>query len=324
MTKISVLSELITSAPRREFASVDAAVEFERIKAALNEEAKENWGDVAWHREQAALLIENLDYGFQNDNIFSSYFPTSFVGEFEKIIIRETRGMKVFWTARNGQIDESQLSNEEWEFPRETLGWHVSEFEDNLVANYADTMERLITVAKLREQTEVNRRIFTVMQAAIPSTSPFYEDASATGLTAAVLNPLISEVADTPPASGGGSILQGVSIVGRAAAIDAISGYTGFAPNALEEIRLKGRLGIYRGANIVRLTNWVDENGVSFIPANEVFILGGSVGRFVGYGGPKVKQWTEDATDYTHFRSRRDVGCAVWHPENARRVKVAA
>jgi len=317
-----VLSQVMATAPRREFASVEAEKTFKDAKSLLNTEAQENWSRPEWHREQAALIAERLEWGFRNDNIISSYFPTQSVGQFEKITIEELRGLKVFWTARNGQIDESQMTTDRFELPRETLGWHVSEFEDNWQADYAATVEKMVGYARLRETAEINRRIFTVLQEAIPTSSPYYEDASASGLTPAVLNPLLSEVADVAPASSGTQSLP-LAIVGRASAIDQISDFTNFAPEAQEEIRRNGRLGVYRGANIVRVTNWTDEDGMPYIPENEVFVLGGDLGRFVNYGGVKFRTWTEDATDHYHARSRRDIGVSIYRPHYARRIKVS-
>jgi hypothetical protein len=320
--RTTVLSQVMASAPRREFASVEAEKAFEDAKKALNEEARENWGRPEWHREQAALITERLEWGFRNDNIVGSYFPTMSVGAFEKVVIEELRGMKVFWTARNGQIDESQMTSDQFELPRETLGWHVSEFEDNWQADYAATVEKLVGYARQRETAEVNRRIFTVLQEALPSASAFYEDAASTGLTPAVLNPLLSEVADIADPSNG-SLGAPLAIVGRAAAIDQISDFPNFAPEAQEEIRKTGRLGVYRGANIVRVKNWTDEDGLPFIPENEVFVMGGDLGRFVNYGGTKFRTWTEDTTDHFHARSRRDIGLSIYRPHYARRIKVA-
>lgn len=320
--RTTVLSQLMASAPRREFASVEAERSFNDAKKALNEEARENWARPEWHREQAALIAERLEWGFRNENIISSYFPTQSVGQFEKIVIEELRGMKVFWTARNGQIDESQMTSDMFELPRETLGWHVSEFEDNWQADYAATVEKLVGYARLRETAEINRRVFTVLKEAIPTSSPYFEDASATGLTPAVLNPLLSEVADIADPSNG-SLGAPLAIVGRAAAIDQISDFSNFAPEAQEEIRKRGRLGVYRGANIVRIKNYTDEDGLPFIPEDEVVVLGGDLGRFVNYGGVKFRTWTEDATDHFHARARRDIGLSIYRPQYARRIKVA-
>jgi len=319
---VQILSRVLRNAPRREFASADKARDYKAAADALNAEAKENWGDPKWHREQAALIAERIDWGFKNENIVSSYMPTQNVASDERIVLEETRGMKVFWTARNGQIDQSQLRTEQWELPRETLGWHVSEFEDNWENDYAATVEKLVAYAGQRETAEINRRVFSVLQEAISVSSPYYEDASATGLTPQVLNPLLSEVADNPPASNADFSLP-LSIVGRAAAIDQISDFPGFAPEALEEIRKRGRLGVYRAANIVRITNYVDDEGLPYIPEDEVFVLGGDFGRFVSYGSPKMRAWSENETAHFHHLQRRDVGVSVYRPQYVRRIKVA-
>ena len=189
-------------------------------------------------------------------------------------------------------------------------------------ADYAATVERLVGYARRRETAEINRRVFTVLREAIPTSSPYYEDASSTGLTPEVLNPLLSEVADVAPPSSG-SLAFPLAIVGRAAAIDQISDFTNFAPEAQEEIRRNGRLGVYRAANIVRVTNWVDEDNTPYIPEDEVFILGGDLGRFVNYGGAKFRTWTELTTDHYHARSRRDIGLSIYRPHYARRIKVS-
>jgi len=318
----SVLSRMASMMPRREFASQQLREQYEAAKRALNEEAKENWGNQTWHREQAALVATKIDQGFKNENILSSYIPTQNVGAADQVFIEETRGMKVFWTARNGQVDQSQIKTESWEMSRETLGWHVSEFEDNWENDYAKMVSTLVNFAGQREVAEVNRRIFTALQEAVSSASPYYEDASSTGLTPAVLNPLLSEVADNPPASNVDFALP-LAIVGRAAAIDQISDFPNFASEAREEIRLRGRLGVYRAANIVRVTNWTDEENLPYIPDDEVFILGGDYGRFVNYGGSKVRVWTENETEHLHHKSRRDVGVAIFRPQYVRRIKVA-
>ena len=63
-----------------------------------------------------------------------------------------------------------------------------------------------------------------------------------------------------------------------------------------------------------------DEDGESYIPANELWIFGGTVGKFAMYGGLQVKSWEENTLDYRHYRARKDIGGLVHHPEQARRI----
>lgn len=299
----------------------ESVEEYERIKAALNAEARDKWEDETWHREVAATLRSTLDYQFTFDNLFGTYFQVARVGEFEKVYVRERRGLKVFYTHRGGYIEESQLKTEDWELPRDTLGFHVSEFADKLRANFADTIESMVGLAEQRMEAEVNRRMFNLLQEAVPSSSPYYVNAAGTGLTKPVLDTALREVKDAIKPNGQGP--TPVTIIGRAAGVDQISDFTGYADEAAEEIRLRGRLGTYRAANIVQVINYTDENGLSYIPEDEVWVFGGTVGLFAMYGDLQTKTWEENTVDYRHYRGRKDIGGLIHHPEQARRIKIA-
>jgi hypothetical protein len=282
----------------------------------LNAEARENWDNEAWHRQVAADIATSLDYQFTFENLFSTYFQVENVGEWDRVILRERRGLKVFYTSRGGYIEESQLRTEDWELPRDTLGFHVSEHEDKLRANFATSMSDMVTLGEARLEAEVNRRIFSLLQEAVPSGSPSY--VASAGLTKAQLDAAIREVRDAIKPNGLGPVP--VTVIGRASMIDQISEFAGYADEATEEIRLKGRLGTYRGANLVQVTNFTDDDGRSYIPANELWVFGGTVGKFATYGGMQVKSWTENTVDYRHYRARKDIGGLVHHPEQARRI----
>jgi hypothetical protein len=101
--------------------------------------------------------------------------------------------------------------------------------------------------------------------------------------------------------------------------IDQIMGFNGFADEALEEIRLRGRLGVYRGASIVQTNNYKDEDGVSFMPANELYVVGSDAGMFAMYGGLLSKEYSELDNWYWHYIGRQDFGGVLHHAERARR-----
>lgn len=282
----------------------------------LNREAREEWDNPEWHRQVARDLAESLDYGFTFNNLFGTYLQVQNVGEFDRVVLRERRGMRVFWTARGGYIEETQLRTEAWELPRDSLGFHVSEHIDKLRANFATSMEDLVSLGEARHEAEVNRRIFNLLQESVPSGSPYYE--AVAGLAASDLNAAIRGVKDAIKPNGLGPVP--VTIIGRASMVDQISDFTGYADEAKEELRLRGRLGTYRGANIVQVINYTDEDDNSYIPANELWVFGGTVGKFALYGGMQVKSWEENTVDYRHYRSRKDLGGLVHHPEQARRI----
>lgn len=298
----------------------EAAAKVELHKR-VNAEALDHWEDPAWQREVAAVISSAVTYGFTSYSLFDSYIRTQRVGEFDTADIVERRGLKVFYTARGGYIEESQLRTERYEIPRDTLGYHVSEFEDKIRSNFADSMETLVALAQQRLDAEVNRRVFTLLQAAIPSGSPYYVNSS--GLTKAELDTALRQVRDAIRPDGVGPVP--VTIIGRIAMIDKLSDVVTnpsalYDPGATAEIRARGRLGVYRGADVVQVINYTDDDGLSYIPANELWIFAGDVGRFVMYGGVRTKNWVENTSDYFHSRGRQDIGGLVAHPEMARRI----
>jgi hypothetical protein len=128
---------------------------------------------------------------------------------------------------------------------------------------------------------------------------------------------MIREVKDAIQPNGMGPVP--VTIIGRASMVDQISDFPGWLNEAQEEIRATGRLGVYKGCNIVQVTNFTDEDGESYIPANEMWVTGGNVGKFALYGDLRVKTWNEHTVDYQHYRAVKDIGGLVHHPEQARR-----
>lgn len=297
--------------------SQESMDEYQKARTELNDRAKAEWADPEFHREIAGDLESILDYQFTFENLFGTYLNVENVGEFDRVVLRERRGLKVFYTSRGGYIEESQLRSEEWEMPRDTLGFHVSEHIDKLRMNFAETIEDLVSLGGQRLEAEVNRRMFNLLQAAVPNTSPYY--VATAGFTKTQLDTAIRQVKDAIKPNGMGPVP--VTVIGRASMVDQISDFNlGFDPEATAEIRAKGRLGVYRAANIVQVINYTDDAGLPFIPANECWVFGGTVGKFNLYGGLQVKSWDENTVDYRHYRARKDIGGIVHHPEQARRI----
>lgn len=308
------------------FAKKNAAAseEYLKTKAALNAEAEKNWSNPAWHREIAQMISARLDYSFYFDNIFSQYIETMNVGEQDQVVEEEMSGVTAFWTARGGYIDESQMKTSRFSMGRDTIGFHVSEFEDKLRLNFANSMENMIALGYQAMDAQINKKMFDTLQTAINSSSPYYINATA-GLTKAIIDEAITDVADQIRPRNG--VVAPITIMGRRPAVDLISNVATvgdglFDPQGTAELRAMGRLGTYRGATIQTLHNFYDENKASLLPSNELWVMAGSVGKMVFYGGTTTKTWTENTVDYVHYRARRDIGFAVWHPEYARRIVV--
>lgn len=328
MTDIKTLVDGVLGAKTNVLTPGDEAkvIEHSRVKAALNEEAIKRWDDAGWHKEIAALISTRFDYGFRFDLALGDWLDTRRVGYNDSVVIEERRGLKSFWTARGAYIEESGIRTNRWTMGRDTIGFHIVEFEDKLKVNFAESLATMISLGQTRMDADINKRVLATFQTVIGVSSPYYIAATG-GLTKPLIDDAITEVADQAVADND-TEAGVVTILGRRTAIDKISdlataGNSLFDPEGTAEVRRKGRLGVYRGANLQVLKNYQDENGVSLIDPNELWVMSKSAGTLAYYGSPVTKSYTENDYDYQHYRTRQDVGVAVFFPQRARRIVIS-
>lgn len=291
--------------------------EYAALQKALNEQAQANWEDPAFHRQVAADLSTNLTYGFTTPaNPFGQYIAQKTVGEFDREIITERRGLKVYFTARGGHVDETKMRTEKWSVERDTMGFHLVEFYDNVRANFAQIFSDIRTLAEARLRSEQWRRFLQLAQAAVPSTSAYYSEGA--GLSESVLKDAVDRLSEEIVPDGTGE--SPITIIGRGPMVNQILDFAGFSESIKDEIQRTGRLGVWRGANIVKLRHWADEDNVSFFPANELWVLGGNAGRFINFGGVRVNEWTDNELEYSHVVGRAAIGANLMHPEYTHRI----
>jgi hypothetical protein len=287
---------------------------------ALNEEARLNWDNDAWRKDQAKIMTETIYEGFDHENIISMLSEVYNLGWQDRATVSEVRGLKAFWVARGGWIDESQLKEDVFEVPREKIGFHVSAYEQKLEANFAATSRALIDLGIQRMDAEINRWFFSLIQNAIGPGDANYHAAG--GLSLETVNNALSSVRDA-------SKSREVAIVGRSGMTEQFvynllgsngGNGTGFIPNLNEDMVRRGVLGTYFGAPIVSLTNYVDTDDEPFLPANELYVVARDASRTFFWGGMRTREWVEEANDYWHFKATKEVGSVVHRPERIHRI----
>lgn len=282
-----------------------------------NKEAFENWDNPQWRREMAQELTETIYMGFQHENLLSLLAEVENAPFDGRVFVKEVRGLRAFWVARGGYIEASTINAEVMEIPRDTIGFHVNEFEDKLMVNFAETQANLIDLGIERLDAEVNLRVLRLFQSAIDVGSDYY--ISGSGLSLTSLNTAIREVRDS-------SRQRNVVIVGRATMTDQIidelvgTNYSGFLPETNEQLLRQGVLGTYRGARIITLVNYQDDQDVSFFPANELYVIATDASKFAFWGGLMSKEFVEQDNWYWHYLARRDFGGVVHRPDRIRRI----
>ncbi len=287
--------------------------------ALVNKDAADNWDDPAWRREMAQQLTETIYEGFQHENLLSLIANTENAPFDGRVFVKEVRGLRAFWVARGGYIEASNLKAQVMELPRDTIGFHVFEFEDKLRTNFAETQTTLVDLGIQRLDAEVNLRVLRLFQAAVPSGSDYY--ISASGVSLDSLNTALREVRDESKSFE-------LSIIGRSTMTDQIqdellgtsNNGSGFIPGTNEQMVQRGVLGTYRGARIITLRNYKDDQDVSFFPANEMYVVSNDASKFAFWGGLLSKEFVEQDNWYWHYLARRDFGGVVHRPERLRRI----
>jgi len=280
------------------------------IMEAANEEARKNWKDPKYRADFAEDLTESILLGFEYETLVDRFITTERTDFNGAIYVKETKGVKAFYMARGGYIEASELTSEISLVPRDMIGVHVWDNEDKFLTNFSESAQSLRDLSIRRMDAEVNRRVHTVLAEAIPSGSPYY--LSTPGLSKPGVDAALRAVRDAGK--------EEPVIVGRSTMTDQIADFDGFGNETREEIRQKGVLGVYKGATIITLKNFKDEDDVPFIPANELWVMTKDFGKFGFYGGLQSKEFNELDNWYWHYLARRDSGVLVHHPERARRL----
>ena len=289
----------------------------------LDAEMASMWEDPEFRREFAADITDEVFQGFLHENIVDLFTDTRRVGFDDRVFIEETRGLKAHYVARGGDIEASTIRTDRAEIGRDTIGFALVQHSDQLRTSFSATRETLIDLGGQRLQAEVNRRVVSLLQAGIPSTHASYVTTAGLGLT--TLNTAVREVKDAAGSSAHVDSTM-IAIIGRSTMteqiVDALTSdgdNTGFIPETNEALLAEGVLGRYRGGRIVTLTNYQDDNDVSFFPANELYVLPRGAIRGAFYGDGLFKEH-EDDNWYYRYRTRMDVGFSFILPDVVRRI----
>lgn len=82
----------------------------------------------------------------------------------DKILLKSVSGVRSFWVRRGGYIDGSAAKDEVIELPRDTVGFHIYEFEERRFA-----WSRMIEAMAKSMRDEVVLRVCKLVQAAVPA-----------------------------------------------------------------------------------------------------------------------------------------------------------
>lgn len=285
----------------------------------MNSEVAAKFRNDEFRRELSQEISETIYEGFTSENIVDLFTTVERLPRNGRSTIKEVRGLKAFHIARGGYIEESDLHADVMEISRDMVGFHVREMTDRLEEGFGETADTLVTLGKARLDAAVNQRVFAAYQAAVTNASPYYSGAS--GVSLAQINTAIASVQDSTEAAELPTIVARPTMIRKV--IDALTSnntYSLFTPELNDDLVRRGVLGNYRGVNIISLKNHKNEYGVSYFPANEMWVLGKDAGKTAFFGGPSTKDFIEQDNWYWHYIYRMEYGTAVVRPDRTIRI----
>lgn len=288
----------------------------------MNAEAAELVRSPGWLDEQAQQLGTQIWEGFQSDNLINRFADVRSFARDGNGTIETIKGLSAFHVSRGGYIEESTIQADITTIQRDQIGIHFVEHLDRLEVNFVPTAQRLIQLASARLDAEINRRVLSVFQAAVSPGGANYM--LTPNLTTLQLDEAIASVEDAAAVGVG---TPAPVIIARAPMIRKIvsaltnnSTYTAFLPELNEELYRRGLIGSYRGTPIIRLDNFKDENGRSYFPANELWVVSRDAAVVGFFGSPRTHNYQEPGTEYWHFINRVDYGVTLLFPDHAFRI----
>lgn len=226
----------------------------------------------------------------------------------------EIQGGKVYNYAYGGFRNISRLEHQTYTVTTKPAAVHFSVPVEQMQAGRY-TLPDLTFAASQAILAYKIRLGFDAWVSKYTTSSSYVTNANSARITATVLNSAIDTLADMD--------VNNINVIGRYSSLSNVSNFTGFSDKALEEIRMKGGLGKYRGANIVKIKYWVDQRYATVPWATSSVVLASDVKNFNRYceiGGIKKSAWIDPAYGMFHIIFQFEDGCAIWKPQYGHRI----
>lgn len=218
----------------------------------------------------------------------------------------DLRGMRAYWQGKGGQIRSDVLRYERAFMPREEIVTAIDGHQDEFATNFWGSFDKLRTQAQEKVRQAPVHRLVELIRAAI-SGGAYFGTFAATTLTDTQLDSVLDQVI----ARSGRATIMGSPMALRYLANVGLE----YGDEARNQILRTGRLGVYKGQNVVELENFEDFAGNFVLPNNELWIVGRRAGRLTYYGDAAKVQILQLPSFMRRWETARDAGMMLWGAE---------
>ncbi|MGE6227626.1 HK97-fold major capsid protein [Paenibacillus chitinolyticus] len=226
------------------------------------------------------------------------------------------KGIKAYWIAPNSSTPKSRNYQETLSMEFDSVSVRPECLLDELKAGRVTSLADLLADAKEAVQNAVVGKVFTILAQVYNATNnaELYQ-LDTTNLSQSSVNKAI----DTVVYRTGGR----ATIIGDMMLVNQIRDFSGFTDTTKDEIMKTGRIGVYRGANIISVSEVKDPaTNKILVPKNRLYVVSQKLGYAGTYGDSKFGQETS-IEDWTwNARIDKEWGAAVTEPEGMFVVEV--
>ena len=242
-------------------------------------------------------------------------FMTVMPGELGKTVeAHEIKGGKVYNRAYGGYMRISQLKQETYTITTKPAAVHFKVPVEQLKTGRITVADLVFAASQAILRYKVGLA-FDTFVAAYGSGSGYATNCNSVAITSLVLNAAIDALAAQD--------VESINVIGRYSKLTPISDFTGFADVALEEIRQRGLIGRYRGADIQRVKYAADEvYGTVPFATSSIFLTSNekSFARYVEVKEIERSTWIDLSDKTYHLTFDFEDGAAIWKLQYGHRI----
>ena len=266
----------------------------------------------AGKEELAQLITENLEAEMKAYDIRPLLFDTKPRAWNEKVEYKRKGKFRAFHITRGGYVPKSQIFQDVVMAMPEEFAVRPACHEDQLKTGRIGSVEELRSGAIEALVTLYCKYFYKTLETVVNVTDLPNNVFKVSGaLDKATLDKALAAAAKHGT----------VSIVGTYQSLLPITDFQGYTDTQKDEIMRTGKLGVYRGANIVRLDEFYDEDGQDVIKQDTIFIIVRKAGHVDDFGETSNKAITDDEHDEFSIKIKKWWGFTILYPEYVFMIK---
>lgn len=226
------------------------------------------------------------------------------------------KGIKAYWIAPNSSTPKSRNYQETLSMEFDSLSVRPECLIDELKTGRIGTLSDLLKDATEAVQNAIVGKVFTILgQVYNEANLPDQFTADTTNLSQTSVNNAIDAVVYKTGAKA--------TLIGDMMLINQIRDFAGYTPATLDEIMKTGRIGVYRGANIIAVSEVQDPStGKILVPKNRLYVVSQKLGYAATYGESKSGQESSIEDWSWNARIDKEWGATVTEPKGMYVIEV--